>query len=182
MIKEVTNPMLSFSQRIYKRPSGRNFARYVHLLSASALLVSCVSIRVEYLADETYPSREHAASVEWLSAEPSEPYIKIARIVADSTSGSQETLRQAILDRARRLGADAVIDEKAATVSSRAPSPNYERGVLGPAGASFDLYGYGHSTPYAPAPYLLSQGATDQPRLDEYLSGMAIRFSGSPRR
>lgn len=172
--------MTSSSQQKRERPADCKLAPYACLLFSSIWLVSCVSTRVEYLADETYPALDRTASVDWLYAEPSEPYVKIARIVADSTSGSQETLRRAVLDRARRLGADAVIDEKATTVASRAPSPNYERGVLGPAGASFDLYGYGHSTPYASDPYLLTQGATDQPRLDEYVSGMAIRYRRAP--
>ena len=163
----------------HERLSDCTFAPYACLFY-SIWLVSCVSTRVEYLANEIYPSLDGTTSVDWLLAEPSEPYVKVARIVADSTRGSQETLRRAILDRARRLGADAVIDEKGTTVASRAPSPNYERGVLGPAGASFDLYGYGHSTPYASDPYLLTQGATDQPRVEEYVSGMAIRYLRTP--
>jgi hypothetical protein len=172
--------MTSSSQRKQERPSGRKLAQYACLFFFNMWLVSCVSTRVEYFTDETYPSRDNTESVEWLLVEPSEPYIKIARITVDSTSASPEALRQAILDRARRLGADAVIDEKAVMIASRAPSPNYERGVLSPEGASFDLYGYGQSTPYASDPYLLTQGATDQPRLDGYVSGMAIRYQQTP--
>ena len=172
--------MISPIQSEPGRPSDRTVIPYLCLFLSCLSFASCVSTRVEYLADETYPSRDRLASVEWLLGEPSEPYITIARIVADSTRGSQDALRRAILDRARSLGADAVIDEKATKVASRAASPNYERGILGPAGASFDLYGYGHSTPYSSDPYLFTQGATDQPRVDEYVSGVAIRYRRTP--
>jgi hypothetical protein len=157
-----------------------NLARCAFLLYCSVVCASCVSTRVEYFTNETYPSRETTAPVEWLSAEPTQPYIKIARISVDSTSASPDTLRQAILDRARRLGADAIIDEKAVIVASRTQSPNYEPGVLGPKGASFGLYGYGWYTPYSSDPYVLTQGATDQPRLDEYFSAVAIRYQQAP--
>lgn len=157
-----------------------NLARYAVLISFSLLFTSCVSTRVEYFTDETYPSRETTTPVEWLTAEPTQPYVKIARISVDSTSESPDVLRQAIIDRAHHLGADAVIDETAVIVASRAQSPNYESGVLGPKGASFGLYGYGWSSPYSSNPYLLTQGATDQPRLDEYMSGIAIRYQQAP--
>jgi len=52
---------------------------------------------------------------------------------------------------------------------------------LGPAGAAFGLYGYGWYTPYSSNPYLLTQGATDQPRIEHALSGIAIRFEETPQ-
>jgi hypothetical protein len=58
-----------------------------------------------------------------------------------------------------------------------APTPYYEPGVLGPMGVSFGLYGYGWYAPYSSNPYILVQGAVDQPRIDTYISGVAIRYS-----
>jgi hypothetical protein len=97
-----------------------------------------------------------------------------------STSAGSDGLRQALLDRARRLGADAVIAETTVVVASAAPTPYYEPGVLGPKGASFGLYGYGWYSPYSSNPYILTQGATDQPRIDEYVSAVAIRYQPTP--
>lgn len=97
-----------------------------------------------------------------------------------STSAGPDRLRQALLDRARRLGADAVIAEMAIVVASAAPTPYYEPGVLGPKGASFGLYGYGWYSPYSSNPYILTQGAIDQPRMDEYVSAVAIRYQQTP--
>ena len=160
---------------------GRMAATAVGMLAAvwCVLLAACVSMRVEYFSDETFPALESTVPVEWLTGEPRKPYIRIARISVDSTSAPRERLREEIVDRARRLGADAVIDEKAVIVSARASSPNFESGVLGPGGASFGLYGYGWYTPYSSDPYLFTQGATDQPKLDEYVTVIAIRYRRS---
>ena len=59
---------------------------------------------------------------------------------------------------------------------TRVGSPYFEPGLLGPSGAAFGLYGYGWYTPYSSNPYILTQGATDQPRIDHVLSGIAIRY------
>ena len=150
-------------------------ARCALTLVFCSFLAACVSTRIEYFTDDVFASRDAGEPVAWLTAEPSRPYIKIARISVDSTGAGTEALRRAIVDRARRLGADAVIDEKAVIVSSRVSSPNYEAGVMGPEGASFGLYGYGWYTPYSD-PYLFTQGATDQPKLDEYVTVIAIRY------
>jgi hypothetical protein len=92
-----------------------------------------------------------------------------------------ETLRQTMLDRARALGADAIIPDVPMVVRSQPGSPYYEPGLLGPAGAAFGLYGYGWYTPFSSNPYILTQGATDQPRIEHALSGVAIRFEEAPQ-
>ena len=61
-------------------------------------------------------------------------------------------------------------------VRSQVGSPYYEPGLFGPAGAAFSFYGYGWYTPFTSNPYLLTQGATDQPRIDHYVSAIAIRY------
>lgn len=152
-----------------------NLARWVSALSLCVLVLGC-STHVEYFMDQTYPPRGTDTPTEWLISEPSKPHIELAQITVSSTILSDGTLRQQILDRAHALGADAVVEGRPAVVISMAPTPYYEPGILGPKGASFGLYGYGWYTPYSPNPYFLIQGAIDQPRVDRYFSGVAIRY------
>lgn len=150
--------------------------RTVLTLAVTASLTGCVGTRIEYFTDTTYPQRNATAAVEWLQAEPTRPHVEVARITVRSSNYSLETLRHTMLDRARSLGADAIIPEVPMVLMSQVGSPYYEPGVLGPAGAAFGLYGYGWYTPYSSNPYILTQGATDQPRIEQALSGIAIRF------
>ena len=152
-----------------------NLITFTFMLSIGALAIGC-STRVEYLTDQTYSPREMSTPVKWLSVEPAYPHIELARITVGSTLASDETLRERIREQARALGADAVVEEGAAVEASMTSSPYYESSLLGPKGGGFGLYGYGWYTPYTSSPFLLTQGAIDQPRLDRYLSGMAIRY------
>ena len=98
-----------------------------------------------------------------------------------------------MFDRARALGADAVLDDGVTReVTPGAPpyyepallgleSPYYEAGLLGPKGAAFGLYGYGWYSPFSSNPFILTQGATDQPKLTKSLSGVAIRYQSESR-
>lgn len=158
---------------------GRSAARggrCVVILTMSALTIGCAGIRVEYLADETYQPRRAIHEIEWLTQEPAQPHVEVARITVRSASLGEDGLRRRLLDRAYSLGADAVVTEAPVEVISMVGSPYYEQGLLGPAGAAFGLYGYGWYSPYSSNPYLLTQGATDQPRIDRYLSAVAIRY------
>jgi hypothetical protein len=146
----------------------------------TALITGCVGTRVEYFSEAPYPARSNAAQVEWLAAEPTRPHVEVARITVRSSNYSLETLRKTMLDRARTLGADAIVPEVPMVVMSQTGSPYYEPGILGPAGAAFGLYGYGWYTPYSSNPYILTQGATDQPRIEQALTGIAIRFEEIP--
>lgn len=150
--------------------------RYAVLFLLSLLLLGCAATRIEYFTDETYPPRKTVDQIEVLRHQPAQPHIEVARITVSSTNLCWDTLRNKLLDRAQSLGADAVVSEAPMTRISNVGSPYYEPGLLGPAGAAFDLYGYGWYTPYASNPYLLTQGATDQPRIDHSLSAIAIRY------
>jgi hypothetical protein len=79
------------------------------------------------------------------------------------------------------LGADAIVPDVSMGVTAQPGNPYYEPGLLGPAGAAFGLYGYGWYTPYSSNPYILTQVATDQPRIEHVLSGIAIRFEDTPQ-
>ena len=154
--------------------------RTILTLAVTALLTGCVGTRIEYFTDTTYPPRSTTAAVDWLPEEPARPHVEVARITVRSSNYSLETLRHTMLDRARSLGADAIVPDVPMVVMSQPGSPYYEAGLLGPAGVSFQLYGYGWYTPYSSNPYILTQGATDQPRIEHALSGIAIRFEETP--
>ena len=157
------------------------FPRIILTLSISILLSGCVGTRTEYFTDTNYSPRRAVAPVEWLMAHPVRPHVEVARITVRSSIYSVETLRHTLLDRARALGADAVVPEVSLVVKSQLGSPYYEPGVLGPAGVSFGLYGYGWYTPYSSNPYILTQAATDQFRIERAVSGIAIRFEEAPQ-
>lgn len=157
-----------------------NLGRTILTFLVAASFTGCVGTRIEYFSDTTYPARSKAAQVEWLAAEPTQPHVEVARITVRSSNYGLETLRETMLNRAHTLGADAIVPEMPMVVMSQTGSPYYEPGILGPAGAAFGLYGYGWYTPYSSNPYILTQGATDQPRVEQALSGIAIRFEETP--
>lgn len=161
---------------LHRQRNWRCAAPGLCLLLFIVLLNGCASTSVEYFVDPPYPAHDSKSQVEWLSTEPSRAYIELARITVGSTNLGKDALRQKIIDRARALGADAVVAEVGVVVNSLPNPPYYERSLLGPMGAAFGLYGYGWYTPYASNPYLLTQGSTDIPRTDRYLSGLAIRY------
>lgn len=154
------------------------------LLLLAAMVSGCVGTRVEYFTDETYPARDQVEAVAWLAEAPAFPYLELARITVKSTNVGEESLRRSLSERARQLGADAVILETPVVVASAGPTPYYEPGILGPSGAAFGLYGYGWYSPYSSNPYVLVQGAVDQPRMERYLSAIVIRYQddASPTR
>jgi hypothetical protein len=158
-------------------PLGRTILTLVLIASVTG----CVGTRIEYFTDTTYPPRSTAAPVEWLTAEPARPHVEVARITVRSSNYSVETLQRTMLNRARALGADAIVPDVPVVVKSQSASPYYEAGLLGPAGAAFGLYGYGWYTPYSSNPYILTQGSMDQPRIEHALSGIAIRFEETPQ-
>ena len=154
------------------------------VLLLALMVFGCVGTRVEYFTDETYPARDQVGVVAWLAEAPAFPYLELARITVKSTNAGEESLRRSLSERARQLGADAVIPETPVVVASAGPMPYYEPGILGPSGAAFGLYGYGWYSPYSSNPYILIQGAVDQPRMERYLSAIAIRYQddASPAR
>ncbi len=157
------------------------------LFFVGAMLIGC-STRVEYLTHEVFPARDKQTPVEWLLVAPSQPHLELARITMSHALVTEERLRQMMVERARALGADAVVDDGTTIDVTPAASayyeptllgsesPYYEAGLLGPKGAAFGLYGYGWYSPFSSNPFILSQGATDQPKLGKSLSGVAIRY------
>lgn len=153
-----------------------SLSRHTMVAVMSLLVIGCAGIRVEYLTDETYAPRRAVNQIEWLDQDPARPHVELARIIVRSANLGHESLRSALLDRAHSLGADALISEVPTKMVTQAGSPYFEPGLFGPSGAAFNLYGYGWYTPYTSNPYILTQGATDQPRIDQVLSAIAIRY------
>ena len=150
----------------------------------TGFLVSCVSVQVEPLTRESYPPRTGSvSSVIVLSKEPAQFYVKLARIIATSQSADKDRLQDRILDRAKGLGADAVILGKVDVLESLGPSPLYES-TLSPAGAGYSSYAWGPWgwwDPFYLDPWSYVQGAADQREWTTYLSGIAIRHEQSER-
>lgn len=182
----------AFACSWFMQPDLRHVPQSVMFLFMGMLLVGC-STRVEYLTPDIFPARDSQVSVEWLEDEPPQPYIELARITVSQTFAGEGRLRQMILAQARALGADAVVDDGVTReVTPGGPpyyepalmgreSPYYEAGLLGPKGAAFGLYGYGWYSPFSSNPYILIQGATDQPKVAKSLSAVAIRYQAEPR-
>jgi len=116
-----------------------SFGRAILPIAVAALLTGCVGTRIEYFTNTTYTPRSSAASVDWLTGDPTRPHVEVARITVRSSNYGIETLRKSMLDRARSLGADAVVPDVPMVVTSQSGSPNYEPGLLGPAGTAFGL-------------------------------------------
>ena len=144
-------------------------------LSVLYLFAACVSVQVEPLTQQPYPARSRTKSVALLRAEPTQPHVKLARIIATSHSASEDRLRDRILGQARSLGADAVILGRADVIESMGPSPLYQS-PLSPAGTSVSPFGGGWWNPFYLDPWSFVQGGADQDRWTLYLSGVAIRY------
>lgn len=100
--------------------------RTILSLTLSASLTGCAGTRIEYLTDTAYPSRDSALPIEWLAGEPTGARVDIARMTGRSSNYSLETLRHTMLDRARALGADAIVPEVPTIVGSGPGGLYYE--------------------------------------------------------
>lgn len=167
-----------------KRGVLARIAGGVGVVAIAALSASCVSIQVEPLTHDSYPPRTGgASSVAALTEAPLQPYVKLASIVATSGSATEDGLRDRILERAGRLGADAVILGRFDMLESMGPSPLYES-TQGPAGGWSTSYvwgPWGWWDPFYLDPWSYVQGAADQRSWTMYLSGLAIRYAWPKR-
>jgi len=159
-----------------RRGENPGWGRLSMIALVLPLVAAGCATRIEHFTDDTYTPRAASTQMEWLDQEPSRPYLELARITVTSANLSDDTLRRSLLERAQALGADAVVREVPFTTIQLTGSPNFEPGLFTPAGAAFLLHGYGWYMPFTSNPYILSQGATDQPRIDHYVSAIAIRY------
>ncbi len=148
-------------------------ARYGLILLTFLLLTACVSVRVEPLTHESYPPRVSGEPVQWLETEPNAPYVELARIIATSQNADEDRLRDKILARASKMGADAVVLGKSDVLESMGPSHLYES-TMGPGSSNVGLYGGGWWNYYDPWSFV--QSTADETEWTQYLSGTAIRY------
>ncbi len=157
------------------RARGGHVGRCGLVLLMLSLQGGCVSVRVESLTHETYPPREQQGLIPWLDAEPAVPHVRLAEIIATSSSASEDRMRDKILSSAREIGADAVVKGKTDVLETMGPGPLYES-TLSPAGADYSPFWGGWWSPFYLDPWSFVQGGADQKQWTIYVSGMAIRY------
>lgn len=146
--------------------------------AALALLIGglygCVDVQVEPLVMEPYPPRA-AAPVE-LEAEPSRPHLKLARLIATSSSADDDALRSKIRSYAGRMGADAVVLGKADVIESNGLGMTYQSTNAPGLGPGSVFGGMGSGMPFFFDPWTYVQAPVDRVDYLQYRSGLAIRY------
>lgn len=161
---------------------------------AVSLLYGCSTVQVVRLSSEQFSPRR-TSEVEILDREPATEHLRLAELVASSSTSSLEHLQRDILKKAAQLGASAVVFSRPTThIEQRiTQAPGYSPwGYYAPyyygAGAHGYLgYGYG-GWPYASlgygsmyGPWGPGWGYTSVPYIVQVstLKGLAIRYNGS---
>lgn len=152
-------------------------AARVVLLLAVPLLPGCVSLQVESLVGEPYRARPDGTVVQALEAEPAQPHVKLARLIATSQSADEDDLRNKIMARARQLGADAVVLGKADVLEGMGTGMGQSYGsTLDPGVPNSVFGGLGSGMPFFFDPWTYVQSTSDREEWTLYLSGVAIRY------
>ena len=161
---------------------GSNVARRaLHLTAVLCLALSsaCVSVQVDPLTTKAFEPRPDAEALTTLQREPNHGHVQIARIVATSEYASEETLRDRILERAKELGADAVVlgDADVRRLSDRGPTFQSTMGTAVPGGVSTSSsYRSGYWNPFRMDAWSFTQGAGGGQGWMLHMSGLAIRY------
>lgn len=139
---------------------------------------ACVSLQVDPLTTKEFEPRQGAEGVTTLQREPNHGHVQIARIVATSEYASEETLRDRILDRAKELGADAVVlgEADVRRLSDRGPTFQSTMGTAIPGGVSSNSYRGGYWNPFRMDAWSFTQGAGGGQGWMLHMSGLAIRY------
>lgn len=99
--------------------------------------------------------------------------MEAARIIVRNSNYSVETLQHTMLDRARAMGADAIVPDVPMVVKSQMESPYCEPDLPGSAGAAFGLYGCGWYKPSSSNPCI-------RPKVPRTNSASNMRDQASP--
>lgn len=150
----------------------------VGLLALAAVLTAgpaaCVSVQVEPLVLEPYPPRAEAP-VE-LEAEPSRAHVKLARLIATSSSADDDALRSKIRSYAGQMGADAVVLGQADVIESNGLGMTYQSTNAPGMGPGSVFGGMGSGMPFFFDPWTYVQAPVDRVDYLQYRSGLAIRY------
>jgi hypothetical protein len=143
-----------------------------------ALSSACVSVQVDPLTTKAFEPRPGGEGVTQLHREPNHGHVQIARIVATSEYASEETLRDRILERAKELGADAVVlgDADVRRLSDRGPTFQSTMGTGVPGATSTNSYRNGYWNPFRMDAWSFAQGAGGGQGWMLHMSGLAIRY------
>ena len=161
---------------------------------AASLLYGCSPVQVVRLTSEQFPPRR-VTEVEILDKEPATDHLRLAELVASSSTSSLDDLQQDILKKAAKLGASAVIfsrptshtEQRIAQGAGYSPWGYYAPYYYGPGPHGYFGYGYG-AGPFATlgygsmyGPWGPGWGYTSMPYTVQVrtLKGLAIRYSGS---
>ena len=151
-----------------------------HLMTVALLALSsaCVSVQVDPLTTKAFEPRSGGEGVTTLQREPNHGHVQIARIVATSEYASEETLRDRILERAKELGADAVVlgDADVRRLSDRGPTFQSTMGTGVPGATSTNSYRSGYWNPFRMDAWSFTQGAGGGQGWMLHMSGLAIRY------
>ena len=151
------------------------------MIVAPVLFVGCsylglgIKVRVKPIATETYPPHTKDFPIQPLDAKPTRPYVKIAKLIATTHSDDEDEVREKILQKARPLGADAVIMGKA-DVLKHMGHPRYQSTLTPEVRYSVMTGGPGSGIPLFFDPWTYVQTASDGTVWTLYLSGTAIRY------
>lgn len=78
-------------------------------LVGSLLLVSCSSVDVVRLTNETFPPKASTEEVEVLEHDPACPSIRLALLQMEGSDASFQEMQEKMLKKAAKLGADAIV-------------------------------------------------------------------------
>lgn len=145
----------------------------------SSQLVACglgtVHVTVQSLTDVTYPPKPGGYQIDEWPSEPSRPYQKIARLIATTETSDEDTVREKLKEKARTLGADAVVIKKVDMFehqgaihyqSTRSPELSYS--IFGG--------GWGNGFPMFFDPWTYEQTSADGTSWTLYMELVAIRY------
>lgn len=127
------------------------------LLSLTGFLIAgCTSVDTIRLTSQTFPPKSSIQEVETIDQNPPCPHIALAELRVDDGTGSFESDQTAILKKAAKLGADAVVFHKGTKRIHTTPAYAgygsmyaYPGWGYGPYGMGGYGYGYGGGMPLA---------------------------------
>ena len=176
------------------RPLLYKAISYLTGIAAACLLFGCSNVQVVRLSSEHFPPRG-IEEVEILDQEPTTEHLRLAELVASSSTSSLDDLQHDILKKAAKLGANAVVFSRSATHTEHriargpgySPWGYYAPYYYGPGPRGYFGFGYG-GWPYGAlgyggmyGPWGPGWGYTAVPYTVQVttLKGLAIRYTGS---
>lgn len=82
------------------------------ILILGSLVLSCTSVDVVRLTNQTFPPKASTSEVEVLDRKPPCPMVRLALLEIDESSSSFHRMQHEILEQAAKLGADAVVFDR----------------------------------------------------------------------